>query len=239
MKKTLSSNNYFKKTKLFYLVLLGLGFNLGFCQLSFAQGSVGIGTTTPDKSAALEVASTNSGVLVPRMTIAQRDAIVAPVNGLLVYNTSDLKFNYFNGTTWVEVAGGITWFTGQGVPANMGRVNDLYLDELSGDIYQRVYSSLNPLVLIWNRFNFNKNNKLQFPGLSVFMGGFSSTTLTIPFPGAGTNSAVVCSPMFDLANGIVIAQAWVSSPGVIKVKLFNANGVGATLAAGNYQIAIF
>lgn len=59
----------------------------------FAQ--VGIGTTLPDASSVLDVTSTTQGMLTPRMTTAQRSAIVSPANGLIVYDT-DLKsfFNY-------------------------------------------------------------------------------------------------------------------------------------------------
>ena len=48
---------------------------------------IGIGTTTPDASTALEVVSTSKGVLIPRMTLAQKGAIATPATGLLVYQT--------------------------------------------------------------------------------------------------------------------------------------------------------
>ena len=54
----------------------------------YAQQNVGIGTTTPDASSMLDVTSTSKGMLVPRMTTAQRTAIAAPTNGLLVYDTN-------------------------------------------------------------------------------------------------------------------------------------------------------
>ena len=53
------------------------------------QGQVGIGTSTPDPSAALEVSSTSKGVLFPTMTKAQRDAIASPVAGLMIYQTDN------------------------------------------------------------------------------------------------------------------------------------------------------
>lgn len=53
----------------------------------FAQAQVGIGTTTPNASAALDVQSTTKGILLPRMTGAQRIAIAAPADGLIVYQT--------------------------------------------------------------------------------------------------------------------------------------------------------
>ena len=49
---------------------------------------VGIGTATPDASAKLDIASTTKGFLPPRMTTAQRDAIVSPATGLVIFNTS-------------------------------------------------------------------------------------------------------------------------------------------------------
>ena len=57
-----------------------------FCSLvSMAQ--VGIGTTTPNANAALDVVSTSQGMLFPRMTTAQRDAIANPAKGLTIFNT--------------------------------------------------------------------------------------------------------------------------------------------------------
>lgn len=68
---------------------------------SFAQ--VGIGTTAPNTSSILDITSTNSGILIPRMTSAQRTAIAAPANGLIVYDTTTTSFWYFTGTIWVQL----------------------------------------------------------------------------------------------------------------------------------------
>ena len=73
---------------------------------SFAQNNnVGIGTTTPNPTAALDVTSTTKGVLVPRLTTAQRTAIASPAQGLLVYDTDLGCFYYYNSTTtaWVSL----------------------------------------------------------------------------------------------------------------------------------------
>lgn len=65
------------------------------------QGQTGIGTTTPNASAKLEIASTDKGLLIPRMTKAQREAITLPTaaNGLMVYQTDDLTGFYVNTST--------------------------------------------------------------------------------------------------------------------------------------------
>ena len=64
---------------------------LGASLATHAQ-SVGIGTSSPAASAALEVSSTSKGLLLPRLTDAQMRAIPSPQFGLLVYNTNDYKF---------------------------------------------------------------------------------------------------------------------------------------------------
>lgn len=58
--------------------------------------------------AALDVVSTNTGVLLPRLTNAQRNAIVAGdlKNGLLLYNTDSSLFQYYNGSVWNSVGSG-------------------------------------------------------------------------------------------------------------------------------------
>lgn len=78
--------------------------------LAHAQtGSVGIGTTAPDASAALEISSTTKGLLLPRLSLAQRDALTAratapPVPGLVIYQTDNTPGLYaFDGTAWVRL----------------------------------------------------------------------------------------------------------------------------------------
>ncbi|MBL7910561.1 MAG: tail fiber protein [Bacteroidia bacterium] len=61
-------------------------------------GFVGVGTTAPQ--AYLDVVSTANGFAMPRMTSAQRKAIVAPVAGVQVYDTNLLGFYYWDGTKW-------------------------------------------------------------------------------------------------------------------------------------------
>jgi hypothetical protein len=62
----------------------------------FVSAQVGIGTFDPDSSSLLELFSNNKGLLVPRMTSSERDLIVAPAIGLLIYNTSTSNFNFFD-----------------------------------------------------------------------------------------------------------------------------------------------
>ncbi|MGB8191234.1 MAG: hypothetical protein WCF67_04900 [Chitinophagaceae bacterium] len=63
-------------------------------------GNVGIGTNTPDASAMLDVTSSSKGLLVPRLTAVQRNALALPAKGLLVYQIELPEGFYYNaGTT--------------------------------------------------------------------------------------------------------------------------------------------
>jgi hypothetical protein len=67
---------------------------------SFAQ--LGIGTTSPNASAIIDVTSSTQGFLPPRMTTVQRTSITSPAQGLTIYNT-DLKcLEVFNGVRWLN-----------------------------------------------------------------------------------------------------------------------------------------
>lgn len=77
------------------------------CNMLHAQ-NVGINATgaAPLASAMLDVTSTTSGFLVPRMTLAQKTGIGAPATGLLVYQTNGTAgFWYYNGAVWVQLGG--------------------------------------------------------------------------------------------------------------------------------------
>ena len=64
------------------------------------HAQTGIGTTTPDASAKLDISSTTKGFLAPRMTASQKTAITSPATGLLIYQTDTTPGFYVNsGTT--------------------------------------------------------------------------------------------------------------------------------------------
>jgi hypothetical protein len=65
----------------------------------YQSGKVGIGLSQPDNSALLDVSSTNKGFLVPRMTLAQRNAIGSPSTGLMIFQTDNTPGFYYNAGT--------------------------------------------------------------------------------------------------------------------------------------------
>jgi hypothetical protein len=66
-------------------------------------GAGGFGTATPDAKAALDVTSTTKGLLPPRMTGTQRDAIAAPPAGLMLYNSTTNKLQVRTDAAWVDL----------------------------------------------------------------------------------------------------------------------------------------
>jgi|GEM_PF-1627520 len=121
----------------------------------WAQQNVGIGTNTPHPTALLELYSTSKGLLIPRMTQAERDAISSPATGLLIYQTDNTPgFYYWNGTAWIPIlssssGSGLFWsLTGNSITGTefLGTTNN------------------QPLVIRVNNtqtFQFNTNLSLQ------------------------------------------------------------------------------
>ncbi|MEO1808257.1 MAG: hypothetical protein AAFU33_25815 [Bacteroidota bacterium] len=90
--------------KVCYPIFLLLSFSLWTFQHGLGQ-SVGINTggINPDASAILDVASTSKGMLIPRMSSAQRQGITSPATGLMVYDTGTDSFWFFDGGNWTEI----------------------------------------------------------------------------------------------------------------------------------------
>lgn len=79
-----------------------------FCLLlgTSVFSQVGIGTVTPDTSSVLDVFSTTQGMLTPRMTTEQKNAIVSPADGLMVYDTDLKSFYHYNSaiSSWIKMS---------------------------------------------------------------------------------------------------------------------------------------
>lgn len=89
-----------------YFTLVCLSLILINIATAFSQ-SVGINIdgTQPNSSAMLDVKSNSKGLLPPRMTQAERNAISNPEEGLLIYNTTTHKPNFWNGSVWMNYDG--------------------------------------------------------------------------------------------------------------------------------------
>ncbi len=84
-------------TKLFTALTLVLCFSIGYAQ-------VGIGTATPNETSLLDMQSNSKGLLIPRMTTVERDAIVTPADGLQIYNTTKNTLDVYSAGAWKSFA---------------------------------------------------------------------------------------------------------------------------------------
>lgn len=84
-----------KTTKIILLAML-LSFGLN----TIAQVAINNDGSPPDGSAMLDVKSTTGGILLPRLTNVQRDAIIYPVAGLFIFNIDESSIQFYNGSTW-------------------------------------------------------------------------------------------------------------------------------------------
>lgn len=104
---------HFKLDNLKFFTLLVLMVILSMLNNAFGQdGSVGIGTEAPYKKAILDISSTSKGLLIPRLTLAERNALHADgvinkvMNGMLIYNATADRFNFWLDDKWYDLSDG-------------------------------------------------------------------------------------------------------------------------------------
>ncbi|HVU22520.1 MAG TPA: hypothetical protein VHE13_00240 [Opitutus sp.] len=85
---------------------------LAAASIAVAQVGINSDQSNPDASAMLDVKATDKGVLIPRLTTAQRDAVAAPAAGLLIYVSDTKLFNYYDGSAWQVVGNGAVDLSG-------------------------------------------------------------------------------------------------------------------------------
>ena len=154
--------------KIIKQLILGLAMCTGV--LSFAQ--VGIGTTTPDASAALEVKSITKGFLLPRMTMVQMNAIPSPAEGLMVYCT-DCSTNgiyVYNGNNYTIISGGSL--------APSANLNCSGMSTSGGTIFEGQPVNNKTLTI-----PYTQGNGMAYPEASFSSTGLTGLTATLP---AGT-----------------------------------------------------
>jgi trimeric autotransporter adhesin len=100
---------------IFYIIFLALSISAN------AQVAINTDNSLPDNSAMLDIKSTSKGFLLPRMTITQRNAILNPATGLMIYQTDNAPGYYYNSGTsvipvWVLAGTGSGW----GLTGNAG-----------------------------------------------------------------------------------------------------------------------
>lgn len=138
-----------------YRILRIVVFCLLCVQVSVLNAQLGIGTEIPHESAELHVSSNKRGVLIPRMTTAQMNAISSKLESLLVYNTDDNIFYYYTGSAWEQA-----WF-----------VNYSSMQDDDGDTRIEVEKNADEDII---RFSANADGNLVADGLADEVAIFSA-----------------------------------------------------------------
>jgi hypothetical protein len=168
---------------------------------------VGMGTTTPDASSALDVSSTSKGLLMPRLTTTERDNISLPATGLMIFNTSSNDVQLNTGTP--------------SVPGWIG-VKRTKIDSVTaGDIIST--TSISDVLV---------PGMSVFPESGTYIVSFNAD-ITTPFSSArgvidlnGIYQALIAMPG-GVAHGLVFGTGEVLSPGVYDVT--GATSIDGTL----------
>ncbi len=197
------------------ILLLALFFN---ASNSYAQ-SMGISGVAiiPDPSSILEMRTTTKGILIPRMTQAERDLISSPANGLVAYNTSTNQFNFYNGIGWDVISSS----------------NFPLLGEVTSVGIASTLGSFTSLSLSTALTNETGTTLAVFSDSPVFTGSSLAPTAA-----QGTNTTQLATTAFVLANtnryGSVTAGANTTTTSTTDAQI---TGMTVTPGAGTYSVS--
>lgn len=189
-------------TKIAYCIIL-LCFSI-----YYSFGQVGIGTTTPNASSILDINSTTQGLLLPRMTEIQRDAIASPVEGLLIYNLDSKCFQYYKGLSWSNCLGQIQ---ANKLDCNSVNSNGSYaiglpltnINTITIDVLVNSYDTYSITTNTVNGYSFSASGSFSSLGVNTITLTGSGTplaaqtdTFTIDF----TGTSLTCNIDIDVIN---------------------------------------
>jgi hypothetical protein len=177
----------------------------------FAQ--TGIGTTAPNASAKLEIASTDKGLLIPRMTSAQRGLISLPANGLLVYQTDGVIGFYVNSGTsaspsWLRI--NTDWTkSGNDISFTTGNVS------LSGNLAGGNSSSSNISGFAANITSISANYSITSADNGKVIQSTSASAITITIP-TGLPTGFNCTVVQMGAGQVTFSGTYLNRTGFTK-----------------------
>ena len=198
--------------------------NCFFINSTTAQISINADGTTPDASAMLDITSTDKGILIPRMDSTSRMNIVNPAIGLMVYDTDENSFWYYNGTAWTSIntdeqtllLSGDTLSISNGDDVILSDLKDLDLDGLNFDYVLNYADILNEILDIeqkntdsqevnydfWQSFTSSYDGYLTSIEANIGGGDINiENTITI-YEGQGTGGANLGSLSFEISSSV-------------------------------------
>jgi len=217
-----------KKNKIiavFFLILYG---NI--------NAQVGIGTSNPAPSSILDVSAVDKGILIPRMNSEVRDGITTPAPGLLIYNTTDLGFNYYQ-SGWKDFSPAY-YEVNSTSPINISSLSDTAMPGLSfspkaGNYLAQFnaqytfYSSIT--VLAVEALN---ASIITLMNLGTDKSSLPAYTIPITHPSSSLLNETLLSGVYDLtgpgtADGIITLDAQGDSTKLFVIKIGSSFNLGA------------
>ncbi|MDC7993970.1 hypothetical protein [Altibacter sp. HG106] len=240
-------------------MLLKILFPVFLLSISFATAQVGIGTTTPDPSAALDVEATDAGLLIPRVSLNNvtdgTTPIDSPATGLLIYNTNasvvggDGEGYYHWDGAWEKLLTAATsefWSTSGNAGTNPATdyigTSDAQPLVFGTDNTEQARITASGNVGIGEN---NPTNKLQVDGSILFEGDFinqevlgvhNATTQSIPFTNGVLTPLTGTTVSITIPDGSGVDHSSLLLTGFARVFGGNLNGTSNSL--GGYFIIL-
>lgn len=182
-------------------------------------GSVGIGTTSPNSAAALEIVSTTKGLLLPRLTTIQRNSIAQPPAGLVIYNTTTNTVQGYGGSSaeWLNTnatyAGSVAIYNNSPVWQTFTATSSENITSV--EAYVKMTNSFQSTSVIAKIYlgNYNPNaTPTQTPiatssSTSVTASSYSWKSFSFSSPASLTNGSLYSVVLFNSGSDVDVAQA--------------------------------
>ncbi len=186
-------------------VILACVFGFG---MQASVGQIGIGTTTPDASSVLDVYSIDKGVLLPRMSEIQRDAISSPAEGLMVYNLTSNCLEINVGTSLLP-----NWYCTADESYSLGVTNDCDANGFESTYVNSIALSASNKFSVTITNNSLSTSNLNFATGDIILSGVSGISVGSVNPvsatlAAGASQVVEYSLTGTPASSGVLTGVW-------------------------------